>query len=348
MHTDQKIVVVKGSGGGGLGDRIRTVLTAILYAKLADRELFVDWDDGVYSQPGTNAFPKLFELRGVDQGLSIPSSDSVRPTLWKGNLGLTMHELYCRHGPIPWDRKAAIHNYSFDLSRLDYPEDVLVMWEFDQFSKLRNHFKGGFAQLLQKSDGKIMTELLQENLVLSEELQELVEKWKNSFFSKSVIGVHIRKTKEADCARGTVSLKTYHAELNRLLRGSPNARIFLATDNSEIIQDFNKKYTNTVTRKKWLANPGESLHLNPHCPDRLQNAIDAVVDMHLLSECNYLIYPRNSSFSTVSMYMSKAPPENISALENNLGIFFGLRRFGKLILPKAFRPFARKLVHWLS
>ena len=43
------------------------------------------------------------------------------------------------------------------------------------------------------------------------------------------------------------------------------------------------------------------MHQNFDCPDRTQNAVDALIDMYMFSKCKYLVFSGGSSFS----YMSK-------------------------------------------
>ena len=55
---DKKYLLVKGTAG--LGNRLLFLLSALLYARLTERLLVVDWCDQTYSDDGTNAFPLLF------------------------------------------------------------------------------------------------------------------------------------------------------------------------------------------------------------------------------------------------------------------------------------------------
>jgi hypothetical protein len=54
-----KFLLVKGISG--LGDRIKCVLTAILYARLTGRKLIVDWTDSSYSNAGTFSVPYVIQ-----------------------------------------------------------------------------------------------------------------------------------------------------------------------------------------------------------------------------------------------------------------------------------------------
>ena len=71
------ILIVKGSGGGGLGDRIRSAIVGIIYAKLSNRKIYIDWSDGVYGDKGNNIFYLLFDVKS-----GITDSNGVE---WSGS-----------------------------------------------------------------------------------------------------------------------------------------------------------------------------------------------------------------------------------------------------------------------
>ena len=74
-------------------------------------------------------------------------------------------------------------------------------------------------------------------------------------------------------------------------------------------------YDDVIVTPKWLPPPGESMHQNDNCAQRLRNAIEALVDMYLLSHCKYLIFPGSSTFSWIAAAISEARPENIIDVE---------------------------------
>jgi hypothetical protein len=59
------------------------------------------------------------------------------------------------------------------------------------------------------------------------------------------------------------------------------------------------------------------MHLSEHCPDRLQNAIDALIDMYTLAKCQYLVFASSSTFSYISSLSSTMPGSNIIDIERN-------------------------------
>lgn len=76
-----------GDGDGGyvvLGNRVLSLLSALLYARLSGRHLLVDWRDGMYAEEGVNAFSHLFQSRWATPVRSSPVTDSVTPSMWRG------------------------------------------------------------------------------------------------------------------------------------------------------------------------------------------------------------------------------------------------------------------------
>jgi hypothetical protein len=100
--TADKIIpalVVKGSGGGGLGDRLWSVLVAILYCRLSGRAIFVDWTDGLLAEQCINAFTKLFSIQGIEVMSDLPEEEvSIHPQAWRGRLRRSLHEVYVEDG----------------------------------------------------------------------------------------------------------------------------------------------------------------------------------------------------------------------------------------------------------
>ena len=91
MQQQTKYLLVKGKAG--LGNRMLCVLTGIIYARLTDRRLVVDWSDFTYSSDGTNVFPRLFVLPEAVDDLPLAAHTSVRPNLWSGRLNMSAGDL---------------------------------------------------------------------------------------------------------------------------------------------------------------------------------------------------------------------------------------------------------------
>ena len=312
-----QVLVVKGSGGGGLGDRLWSVLVAILYCRLSGRAIFVDWTDGLLAQQGINAFTELFSIQGVEVMLDLPDEEvSINPAAWSGRLRKSLLEVYVEDGAPPWDRFATIQRYSFDLAALQYPEKVLVMWDFDQLDRLKPHLE---SELKYYSDEDILRAVFQKHLIPHAELITEAELYLPS--ANATVGVHVRATREAAKQKGFVRLGDYFRLVDKLIASSDSMYVVLATDNEEVEEKFRRRYKDVVTRTKWFSRPGEPLHLNSECPNRLQNTRNALIEILMLARCAYLITQQNSSFSKIARLASRAPAENIFTLTSKMPVW---------------------------
>jgi hypothetical protein len=80
----EKFLMAKASAG--LGNRLLSLCTAMLYAEMSGRTLVIDWRDGAYGKKGENAFDNFFSCRVAKPLSVLPKTDSVTPSVWKGNL----------------------------------------------------------------------------------------------------------------------------------------------------------------------------------------------------------------------------------------------------------------------
>jgi hypothetical protein len=317
MRSAQAIssLVVKGSGGGGLGDRLWSVLVGILYSRLSGRAIFIDWSDGLYAEQGVNAFTSLFSIQGVKVLQTLPVENvSVHPPAWQGRLRRSLHEVYMEDGNPLWNRIAAIRRYSFDLAELHCPERVLVMWDFDQMDKLRPFLKPAEAVCSQE---ELLRTVFQTHVIPDPALSLEAERWVPDGKGRAV-GVHVRAAHESSLQKGAVRLCDYFQAVDALSAATDIARIVLATDNQEVEEKFRRRYQNIITRTKWFGRPGEPLHLNPACPDRLQNTRDALVEILMLARCDYLITQGSSAFSMAARLASRAPAETMIVLHSGM------------------------------
>jgi hypothetical protein len=335
---DNKIVLVKGIAG--LGNRIFCVLTGILYARLTGRRLIIDWTDDIYSNDGSNAFYRFFECSLCSAADQIPDTDSVVPSVWRGNL----HQMATRMRKPYKNNTEFWLNTSIDLTRLGYQEDLVVMWTFNpQVDLMRRHFNRPFNELGQLTTKEILKQVLQEDLVLRPEIRERVDQFKLNHFGRQTIGVHIRYTDHR------VPLRPIFEKLSSVLKRDPELQIFLSTDNIQIKNMFEGIYPLAISTPHWYSTPGLRLHGHNTCPHLTDSGIEALVDLYLLAECDYLIIDTSSSFSTLAELITKAPESNVFDVKRGkklpvplrrltwklmlrLGYFsWGLRLFGKFI-----------------
>lgn len=94
-----------------------------------------------------------------------------------------------------------------------------------------------------------------------------------------------------------IPLEKIYKTLDNVLFNYQDSPIFLATDSEKIMNEFKIKYKNVITTEKWFPPSGKRLHQNwDECQDTFQNAIEALQDLYLLSQCETLIFSSQSSF----------------------------------------------------
>jgi hypothetical protein len=307
--NNKKYLLVKAKGG--MGNRMMCAVTGILYGQLTGRLTVIDWRDAAYSNNGSNTFSRFFDSPQVLSEKILPKDVSIRPEIWAGQLDKSMSIMLSEHDPNK-HRSIWIHRkYSIDVRKLDYAEDIVVFWYYTgRIRALKTHLQNsdcGFVGL--DSDG-IVRKVLLEQMKLSDEVRRRIDDFKSTAgWPEKVIGVHIRYTDMR------TNLARYERALRRFLQREPNAHIFLATDNKRISREYHERYKNVFSTPKWFPDGLSPMHQNPACPDKVLNGIEALVDMYLLADCDYLIYPGASTFSQIAMLLSKIPRENVIDIE---------------------------------
>ncbi len=305
----EKYLVVKGSGGCGLGDRLRAVISAVVYAQLSNRTLYIDWNDSAYGDGRMNYFGKLFMLEGVPTTSERPQSGLVRPVAWQDKLQLNWDQLYEEHGIPAWNRAWATETYSIDQGVLDWPEEVCVMWDFDQFSK----FLPFLPKLYPAVEGIRSSEwwqsyVLRTHIKPADDIEkELIAHLNRLESLRPVVGVHVRASAEHFKSRTAPSVMDYVKAVRLMMRRSGACGIFLATDNRDVQDLFCKEFGQgrVMWLDKWLPEPGVALHLKNDCPDRLRSVRDALLDILLLASVDFLVTMGNSSFSILARMFSE-------------------------------------------
>ena len=314
------VLLVKGSAG--LGNRILSLLSAILYARLCGRRLVVDWSDSLYGRNGENSFPLLFS-RPVSAPMD-PGPVSVAPPLWRNRV-----DTPAQHWLTTFERRRERSTLSVDLSRVDHPEDVVVFWaQEERVRQMRHHFHGQFAPLARMTDEGILRDLIRSEITLHPEIAARVSDFQQRLWSEEVVGVHIRYSDR----RGRIQNTFRHVD--RIVATHPRSRVFLATDNEAMLRRARDRYGagRLIATEKWFPVPGKPIHRNAEGPDGLQKAQDALLELYLLGSCNWLVSDHRSSFAYVAALLSNIPRHAISNVDPGaflprwVGHFYGFHR----------------------
>lgn len=306
----ERIVLVKAPEG--IGDRLITLLVGILHARASGRALAVDWSDGMLGERGINAFGALFRIENVRLA-DLPARDEpdVRPESWRGRLDQPFGEVWREDLGGIWNRKAAIARFSADLGRIDHPERVVVLWDFDQLAAVRSLLPETSRRL---DDDALLARTWREHVRGSEAVEREVRAWMGGSHPTR-IGVHVRATHEADRQQGAIAGERYFAVVDDLLRSTGAAEIVLATDNRAVEESFRARYdTRLRTRPKWFPPAWEPIHLSGQDPDPAASARAAVTELLAVARCDWLVTRRDSAFSHVARLASGLRPERLISL----------------------------------
>jgi hypothetical protein len=297
-----KVLLVKGISG--LGDRILCALTAALYARLSERTLVVDWSDDAYSSDGMNAFHEFFVSSACEPGATIQDTDSVVPAIWRGRIHETAAALRSRYGAL--NDAQGWRTFSIDPSRLDYDEEVAVLWTYGaELDSLLPHLdqpepSGPAAR------AALLARVLADTLTLQPAIQDRVDGFRREHFQGRTVGVHVRYSDYRTALRRTLQ------QLEVLLRRDPACRVFLSTDNIQISRIFENRYDHVISTPHWYAPiPGQALHFGAARPDPTTRGVEALIDLYLLSACDDLIVDTSSSFACVATLLTQAPASRV-------------------------------------
>lgn len=321
-----KYLIVKGKEG--LGNRIFSALTGIVYAQLSGRKLIIDWSDHIYSNDGTNVFDRIFNCSMNCPTQDIPETDSINPAVWCGNLHRSVYEMDKLDENITNNIESRL-KFSIDPANLHYDEDILIMWSpSNRVGQLRAHFNGKLEELSSLTTDNISRKLLSEDLKLHPSIRVRVDRFKLERFNKATVGVHVRYTDK------TVILSNIQKILQRLRKRIPDLQVFLSTDNENIKTMFEQKYPGIITTPHWYSKQGMPIHGNQNCPDPTESCIEALIDLYLLAECDYLIVDTTSSFSYMANLLTKAPNSCIFDVKPGEKLLPRLRKFDKRLRNK--------------
>jgi nodulation protein Z len=300
--TSDRFLLVKGRAG--LGNRILGVVSGLQYARLSGRRLVVDWRDDLYSDDGSNVFPRYFRCAEAHSLDELPDTASVTPPLWVGRLdeSASARERTSQLGPIEFRRMSSV-----DLTRLDHPEQVAVMWvTLSHVLFLTAHHRHAFEALGRRPAYELLRGSLRSELRPAGAIERRVDGFARASFERPMVGVHVRFSDR----RG--DLDVIRRRLEAVTRREPAARIFLATDNAAVKAEFEQAYSGVLTAPKWYPPPGTPAHLHGDNPSRFRTGAEALVDLYLLARCDYLVVDTASSFARVACLLSHAPGSRIT------------------------------------
>ncbi len=302
MEMTNPVLIVKGKAG--LGNRFLSVLGCIQYCMVSNRRLCIDWSDGTYAAKGENAFELAFRCNFPQVALTEVVDDlDVYPSIWKNNLRRSVTDMIDEYDPKFWDDEMAVFDrYSIRFRQAVPRNKVVVRWSYhDDVNELFPRL--GMRIFSERGRFQLLRSITQEHIRIHDSLLRDLEAHSARLLTDETIGIHIRHTDNKS------PLPVLLARLDQLAGRRISAKIFLATDNAKIEAMLKQMYPGRVlTTGKSMPADGSPLH---HQRLGFETLRHAMLDMYLLSNCDFLIYSSRSTFGYCAALMSQAPADNL-------------------------------------
>ena len=327
-----KYLIIKGCAG--LGNRLMTICAAIEYCKKTNRILFVDWTDGQFGEAGVNAFNDFFEIKNFPVILNLEEiinfdKLTTYPEIWGTQPLKNIYDIYIQEG----------NNYFQKLpNKLLFGRLKMLpaYWKYmgESNEKAKYEMIDSFKALFRKNDllfGGDLSLGINEDVIfyadfrpnysdktflryifLKESIQHKVNdialKWR---LDDNTIGVNVRSTDK----KPLNSIEFLFEKIDNMPLHNPT--VYLATDNKKILERFKIKYTRLVFYERFLPDvTTEGIHqwsLYQNKPKYAKQILyDSIMQLWLLSKCQYVFYQGNSSFSILAkmLHMDKGKSFN--------------------------------------
>ena len=324
MEMAEKYLIVKGCAG--LGNRVSTLCSAIEYAKETHRTLLVDWGDGEIVAEGYNFFNDYFSLKDV------PHLTSYTPIVQQKNLRyypdvqgcditagtfrlfdqcksdrlprIPFHRLpknkirtFRRHWRVKEREGVKCANKRFLLL-----DDKVLPYGGDMSKRLK-HDVVFYLDFIPSFSRKTM----ERHVRLKDPIHSRINRFLlNELDGGRALGVHIRATDKKP-EREINDLVAYLRSLDK-----DNVSIFLSTDNIDLQRQLMQVIEAIKVFPKQLPRVASGgIHQwsvrNKDHTKAVELLESSIIDMYLLSTCEYLLFQGNSSFSRIAALMHGNP-----------------------------------------
>lgn len=253
---------------GGLCNRLRVVLSSLTVARQAtDYRIRVEWGIGRECHA---AFNDLFQP-------IIEEKFNIAPRKW-WNTPQSWHNLH-----IPTFLRHFIYSKQYPL--YNYKTNCTIEQLMERYPKVY------LSTWLAVDATEVNAEILHPVEALQQRIDSLT-----AFFSEDTVGVHIRRTDNAQ-AIATSTMEAFCQALDSELAQHPYTNFFLATDDRAVKEYLQQKY------------PGRILIQGPSIMrrDTLSGMREAVVDLYCLSKTQKVLGSYYSSFSATAAEIGNIP-----------------------------------------
>ncbi len=282
----QKYVVCKGYYG--LGGNIAVLLCAKRVSEILDRKLLVDWrENRNYGLSDSDIFQDLFSS---DEILSFDPSfgeGSVWPEYWKPFIGRT--QPYSSDFPLTTVRSSDIEEIPRDeLNKFD----LIVITRDDKYWHSHEYLEE-FSQI---------SRCLSPN----SEILKTIDNFEKENFSDHTVGIHFRHG-NGEKTVVPPDINWFFEKIESIYGSKKDFRVFLCTDCSAVVSRFEEKYPGLVihTEKFYPPLGSGGMHYAKGDEAKMSSAIEAIIDIWLLSRCSRLIGSK-SFFSRLAVILGQS------------------------------------------
>lgn len=222
-----------------------------------------------------------------------------------------------------------INCFYFNWHTTNYTNDKTLNF-FDKFIFKQNKPKGVFPWtkvmnvfdnfhdfyppiVLQEKIVKINNVLKYYNYFLNPIYKEIFD---STNVPENTLGVHVRRT-DHDAHGDLLQNDSYFNAINSNLKTKQYKKIFLATDEYKIVNEFKKEYGNLIYVNENIdrSHNNEAIHRSDIFEDKDKLAIDVIKEGITLSKCKKLIFTN----SNVSLYSRLINPDlNVEQIDTHI------------------------------
>jgi len=279
----------------GLANRVYGLLNAVAYAARFNRPLHIDWTDGMYAEAGTNAFPTVFSLRGIEVLDAMPALEHPFPDICRGRLGEDCRSIWA-------PRKESIFDGFPDLDHWHLtPRGIYDGYVYCSRASYGRPF--ALAAGLPLRARTVYSRHICFSEPMQRQLSEHAVRTDHSW-----IGVHYRFTDlKTDCPLERIA---------EIVEQSGCRNVYWATDHAESCDVIRRllpsHHIETTMPVDGLASGGQGLHTSLAAGQHEKHLVSACADLVSLSGCGVIVRKRQSTFGRLAAeVLSSVEPRQI-------------------------------------
>jgi predicted O-linked N-acetylglucosamine transferase (SPINDLY family) len=310
LTKDRERYLLIKAWGYGFWSELHHLAGQLLLAELTQRIPIILWGSNcLFRRDGdVNAFDHFFEPVSTVTLEDLPADATIFPSKWSRDT------LYAENN-CKWEghgsRLAA--QYLFDR-----PETLLVS---DFYSTIVSIIPwiGPSSRYYGLSDDAIYAEIMQKYLkpvpAVSARAQEFFVR---NMLGRPWVGVHVRGADKVNESPGLARTNAdYFAFIDRIIELNPTIGVFLLTDSSPVVGDFQRRYGSRLLYTHAMRTESNvGVHLGGH--DGVSLGEEVLVDTLLALKCDYFVGNQESNISLGIASMRTWPHGFIFLLGENI------------------------------